>query len=88
MKVIVVGGGKVGFYLSQTLRAHGHDPHVIEQKKELCERLANALDVPVTCGDGSLISVLESAETQDADALVSVTGKDENNLIKIGRAHV
>lgn len=81
MKVIVVGGGKVGYYLAKTLLAHGHDPRVIEKSRELCTHLANELDVPVICGDGSLIDVLENAGVQGADALASVTGKDEDNLI-------
>lgn len=81
MKIIIAGGGKIGFYLAQMLLSHGHDPHVIEKKKALCEELANLLDAPVTRGDASMVSVLESAETQDADALVSVTGRDEDNLI-------
>lgn len=81
MKVIIVGGGKVGFYLAQTLLAHGHDPRLVEKSKALCAELANSLDVPIICGDGSLTDVLESAGSQGADALVSVTGKDENNLI-------
>ena len=31
MKVIVVGGGKIGFYLTQTLLEHGHEPVLIEK---------------------------------------------------------
>lgn len=81
MKVIIAGGGKVGFYLAQTLLTHGHDPHVIEQDKQLCEDLANMLDIPVTRGDASIISVLESAGAEGADAIVSVTGRDEDNLV-------
>lgn len=81
MRIVVVGGGKVGFYLTQTLLSHRHEPHVIEKKRELCVHLANSLDVPITCGDGSLIEVLELAGTQRADAIVSATGTDENNLI-------
>ena len=30
MRVCVVGGGKVGFYLSKTLMEHGHEPIMIE----------------------------------------------------------
>ena len=81
MKVIIVGGGKVGYYLAQTLLSHGHDPHVIEINKDQCVMLANNLDIPIICGDGSLIEVLRSAGIEGADALVGVTGKDENNLI-------
>lgn len=81
MTIVIVGGGKVGFHLSQTLLSHGHEPRVVEIDRERCIELSNRLDVPVTCGDGSLIDVLESAGAMDADALVSVTGKDEDNLI-------
>ncbi len=80
MKVIVVGGGKVGFYLSQTLIDHGHEPSIIEEDKNACLRMANELDIPIICGDGSSLDVLESAGAANADALVCVTGQDEDNL--------
>lgn len=81
MVVIVVGGGKVGFYLAQTLMEHGHKPRIIEQSKETCARIANELDIPIICGDGSTIEALSDAGIEEAEALISVTGKDENNLI-------
>ncbi|MCI8624625.1 MAG: TrkA family potassium uptake protein [Provencibacterium sp.] len=81
MTIVVVGGGKVGFHLAQTLLAHEHEPRLVEIDRARCEELANRLDIPVTCGDGTLIDALESAGALDADALVSVTGKDEDNLI-------
>ena len=81
MKVLVVGGGKVGFYLAQTLTEHGHEPHVVERDKHLCAKIANDLDFPVVCGDGTLIEVLEGAGAHTADALVAVTGRDEDNLV-------
>lgn len=78
---IVVGGGKVGYYLSKTLIEHGHSPRLIEQDKRICGMLANDLDIPIICGDGTTIEVLTDANIQNADALIGVTGKDENNLI-------
>jgi trk system potassium uptake protein TrkA len=81
VKVVVVGGGKVGYYLSKTLIEHGHSPRLIERDKRLCNLLANDLDIPIICGDGTTIEVLKDANIQNADALISVTGKDENNLI-------
>jgi trk system potassium uptake protein TrkA len=81
MKVIVVGGGKVGFYLSQTLMAHGHHPSIVEEDKNACRRIANLLDIPVICGDGSSLDTLENAGAKEADALVCVTGEDEDNLV-------
>lgn len=81
MRVIVVGGGKVGYYLAKTLIEHGHYPTLIEIKKGLCCFLANDLDIPVICGDGTTLEALVNAGIEEADALVSVTGKDEDNLI-------
>ncbi len=81
MTVIVVGGGKVGYYLAKTLLEHGHEPKIIEQDRELCHRMANDLDVTVICGDGTTIHALEEAGAHEADALIGVTGQDENNLV-------
>ncbi len=81
MKVIVVGGGKVGYYLSKTLLEHRHEPVIIESNKQKCARLANDLDIPVFSGDGTMAKVLILAGIEEADVLVSVTGQDQNNLI-------
>lgn len=81
MKILVVGGGKVGYYLTKTLLEHKHTPFVIEAKRELCTRLSNDLDIPVICGDGSMTSVLEAAHISEVDALIAVTGRDQDNLI-------
>ena len=78
---IVVGGGKVGFYLARTLIEHGHEPRIIEKDKACCRMIANSLDIPIICGDGTYIDVRAGAGIDDADALISVTGKDEDNLI-------
>ncbi len=81
MTVIVVGGGKVGYYLAKTLLEHGHEPKIIELDRELCHRMANDLDVTVICGDGTTIHALEEAGAHEAEALIGVTGQDENNLV-------
>lgn len=81
MIVIVVGGGKVGYYLSKTLLEHGHEPRIIEINRDLCQKCANDLDVPVIIGDGTTIKALGEAGADEADALICVTGKDEDNLV-------
>lgn len=81
MKLIIVGGGKVGYYLVKTLIDHGHEPVLIEQDKKVCTMIANTLDIPIILGDGTSIDILEKAKTHEAQAIVGVTGKDENNLI-------
>lgn len=81
MKVTVVGGGKVGYYLVKTLLEHNHEPTVIESNKKICTFLANELDIPIICGDGTQIETLDSAKVSESDAIICVTGTDENNLI-------
>lgn len=81
MKVIVVGAGKVGFYLVKTLLEHGHTPVVVESDPAHCRRTADELGIPVTCGDGSSADTLRAAGAEGADAIVAATGADQTNLI-------
>ena len=59
MNVIVVGGGKVGYYLAETLLEHGHKPFVIETDKEICRKIANNLDIamPLSALPGRIRSI-------------------------------
>ena len=81
MKAIIVGGGKVGFYLAKTLAEHGHVATVIERRAERCQYIADQLDIPVICADGSTLDALTMARAEEAEALAGVTGRDEDNLI-------
>ena len=56
-------------------------PVLIERDEGRCARLANQLELPVICGDGTSPQVLEAAGCRGAAALVAVTGQDEANLI-------
>jgi len=81
MRIIVVGGGKIGYYLCRTLIEHGHDPVLVEYEEKTAVRLADELDIPVVWGDGTMLEPLVSAGIEKADALVAVTGDDEKNLV-------
>lgn len=81
MKVIIVGGGRVGYYLAKALIEHGHEPILVEIDRKSCEYLANEFDITVVLGDGTQLETLKSAGASRADAIISVTGKDEDNLI-------
>ena len=81
MRVCIVGGGNVGFYLAKTLSENGHIPVLIDGDPVLCRRVADSLDLPVVCGDGTLAEVQEGAGVADCGALAAVTGRDEINLI-------
>ena len=81
MKAIIVGGGKIGYYLLKALKDKYFDVVLIEQNKELCDKIAEELDAEIICGDGSDIDVLEDAGIEEAEIIAAVTGKDEENLV-------
>jgi trk system potassium uptake protein len=81
VNVIVVGGGKVGFYLIRTLLEHKHKVSVIEKDPQRCEVLAGAYPVLVINGDGTNPGDLADAGADYCDVLAAVTGKDEENLL-------
>ena len=81
MKVLVVGGGKVGYYLAKTLLEREYTLHLIEKDPLVAQKLSDELDIPVVCGDATEIGTLESAAIESVDAVLVVTGSDENNLV-------
>jgi trk system potassium uptake protein len=81
MNIVIVGGGKVGYYLAKTLLSYKHKITVIEPQKELCEKVADQLNISVVNGDGTSIEDLSSCGTGHADIFIAVTGRDEDNLI-------
>lgn len=81
MYVIVVGGGKVGYYLTKTLINEGHEVLVVEKDPRKCSTIAEELGSIVVQGDGAEAAVLSDAGTGRADVVVAVTGDDEDNLV-------
>lgn len=81
MKAIIVGGGKVGFYLAKTLLEHNYSVTIIEQSKEQSHYCANNLDAEVSCGNGTTVEALEACGADKADCVIAVMGKDESNLV-------
>ena len=81
MKAIIVGGGRVGFYLTKTLLEHGYGVTIIERDKEQSRYCANNLEAEVACGDGTSAEMLLSCGVEKADCVIAVTGRDECNLI-------
>ena len=84
MRIIIVGGGNVGFYLVKTLMAEKHHIMLIDSNRARCERVASAFGgsyVEVTHGDGTNADCLRDAGIYHAEALIAVTGQDQNNLV-------
>jgi len=81
MNIIIIGGGKVGYYLAKTLVSYHHKVKVIELKRVVCEKIANELNLAVFNGDATKIDILKEAGVANADVFIAVTGLDEENLI-------
>ncbi len=81
MKVILIGGGKIVYFLTKTFFSKRHQVTIINKNKEDCEWFAKRLNVTVICGDGSDQKSQNDAEAGGADCLISITPKDEDNLI-------
>jgi len=81
MRILVVGGGRVGAYLAMRLAGEGHTVTVIEQNPEHARQVVEAAKVLVFEGDGTDIALLRAADVHRADWAVAVTGRDENNLV-------
>src|SRR3989304_4253577 len=81
MYIIVVGGGKVGYYLAKELVEEGHEVLVIEKDPAKAERIAEELGDITLRGDGCEAATMEIAGFGRADMVIAVTGDDEDNLV-------
>jgi trk system potassium uptake protein len=81
MYLIVVGGGKVGYYLTKTLVNEGYEVLLIEKNPHKCETYTERFGAVVMQGDGAEASTLAAAGTARADVVIAVTGDDEDNLV-------
>ena len=81
MYIIVVGGGRVGYYLTRALLDEGHEVLVIEQNATYCDVINDELGSVCLRGDGCEAAILAGAGTDRADMLIAVTGDDEDNLV-------
>ena len=81
-KVLLCGGGKVSYYLAQLLCPMGMQVKIIEKNEAKCEELCDKLPkATIICGDATDQELLIEEGIEDADAVVSLTGMDEENII-------
>lgn len=80
MRVLVIGGGKVGRVLAERLEDRGENVVIIENDPEIVERARNE-GFTVHSGDGTDTDVLRSAGAENAKIVVAATGDDDANLL-------
>jgi len=93
MKIIIIGGGKVGYTLAQQLSTENHDIIVIDNDDDALNRADETLDVMCIKGNGANVEVMQEAGIEKVDLLIAVTDGDELNMIccvigkKLGAKH-
>lgn len=81
-RVMILGGGKVSFYLAKQLSQSDISVTILEEDKARCEVLDEKLDnVLIIHGDGTDIHLLEEENLKFMDAFIGLTGYDEQNLL-------
>jgi trk system potassium uptake protein len=89
MDVLIVGGGRIGYYLAKTLLGSRHRVGMIERDAERCRTVAEELGITVLHGDGTDIATLRDAGAEHAQYVVALTGRDQENLVicQLARHH-
>ena len=87
MKVVIIGGGEVGFHVAKALSEDDYDITVVDIDPIKCRRVSENLDVIVVEGNGASPNTLTEARVGDADYVLSLTRVDEVNLIASQQAH-
>ena len=81
MFVLVVGGGKVGYYLTKELIESGHEVVLMEKDRTRADQIADEIGSVVIPHDGCEGKYLGEAGSNRADIVAAVTGDDEDNLV-------
>lgn len=80
MRVLIIGGGRVGRSLSERLEARGENVVLIEEDRAVLEQLRND-GFTAREGDGTDVEVLRTAGAENARIVVAATGDDDVNLL-------
>ncbi len=81
MKVVIVGGGRLGVHIAKELIAEKHDVVLIDRDADAAKSASNELDCLVIHDDGSQPEVLKKAGAGKATWLLALTGSDEVNIV-------
>jgi len=81
MNIIICGAGRVGYTIAKLLSEQNHSITVIDQSSEDIQKINESLDVKAIVGKATYPSVLEKANTSEADMIIAVTKNDEINML-------
>ncbi len=81
MNIIICGAGRVGYTISKILTKQNHSVTVIDQSSEDIQKINENLDIKAIVGKATSPTILEKADTNDADMIIAVTRNDEINML-------
>ncbi len=87
MKIIILGAGRVGESVAESLVSEQNDITVIDQDPARLRLLEDRLDLRGVVGNGIQPSVLQEAGARDADMVIACAAADESNLVVCKIAH-
>ncbi len=80
--VVIIGGGRLTYYVSKILIESNIHVKIIEADKARCDFLSELLpEAMIIHGDGTNNHLLHEERIEDADAVLSLTGSDEQNVL-------
>jgi len=81
MNILIVGGGKIVYFLAKAFLSKGYNVTIVNRRKEECGQLARQLKAIVIFGNATDPQVLGEAQTASMDAVLAITPNDEDNLV-------
>jgi trk system potassium uptake protein len=81
-KILIIGAGRIGRYLTLILENSNYTVKVIEKNRSRCEELSKVVDkTMIICGDGTDVELLAEEGIGDCDAVICLTDDDKLNLL-------
>lgn len=81
-RAMIIGGGKIGYYLTKIISEVGVNCKIIERDLSICEELNSLLpNAIIINGDGMDEELLLSESLLEVDSFITLTGRDEDNII-------
>lgn len=93
MDIVIIGAGKLGTGLAESLSNEGHNITVVDYNPSKVELTVDKYDVQGVAGSGTHIDVLRQARVPEADLVIATAHSDENNILvclmakKLGAKH-
>lgn len=81
MRIILIGGGKLAYFLSKKFVSEKHQVTIIDSDPAEAQEFAHQIKATVILGDGTHPTILKEAEAEKADLVLALTAHDEDNLV-------